>query len=239
MLSESFRDSPASITALTHSPLNLTCYAPDPSPPPSIIWLVNSHIFQTNDSRRNVVYDILTGRSTFQLFEVQYSDAGQYQCIAISDIGTELYQSNVGTLTVQGKYVYTCHYILSLYEANIIHYYAGSGQPSFRQPLSPVITPAGNQAVFQCNVISNPPATVSWTYGTPQQNLSNGGRIFFNSSTLIISNVQSSDEGYYHCIAQNSFGVNSTSAALTIGGDFKFKKLCKLVKSLKISMTAT
>ena len=57
---------------------------------------------------------------------------------------------------------------------------------------------------------------MSWTHG--QQNLSNGGRVFLNSSALIISSVQSSDEGYYYCNAQNSFGVNSTSAALTIGG---------------------
>ena len=99
------------------------------------------------------------------------------------------------------------------------HYYSfvsSTGQPSFREPLRSITASLGSQAVFHCLVVSNPPATVSWTHG--QQNLSNGGRVFLNSSALIISSVQSSDEGYYYCNAQNSFGVNSTSAALTIGG---------------------
>ena len=93
---------------------------------------------------------------------------------------------------------------------------SSTGQPSFRQPLRSITAAVGSQAVFQCLVVSNPPATVSWTHG--QQNLSNGGRIFLNSSALVISGVQSSDEGYYYCNAQNLFGVNSTSASLTIGG---------------------
>ena len=100
-----------------------------------------------------------------------------------------------------------------------IHYYffvSSTGQPSFREPLRSITASFGSQAVFHCLVVSNPPATVSWTHR--QQNLSNGGRVFLNSSALVISSVQSSDEGYYYCNAQNSFGVNSTSAALTIGG---------------------
>ena len=115
VLGESFRDSPASTTALTHNPLSLTCYAPDPSPPPSVVWLVNGSVFQTNDSRRSVLYDPTTGRSSFQFLEVEYSDAGQYQCRAVSEIGTELFQSNVGTLTVQGNpdsaFYYTDNYL--------------------------------------------------------------------------------------------------------------------------------
>ena len=100
--SESFRDSPASLTALTHAPLNLTCYVPDPSPPPLVEWLVNNSLFQENDDRRRAVYDNATGRSVYRFSEVEYSDAGQYRCIALSETGTELFQSDTGTLTVQG-----------------------------------------------------------------------------------------------------------------------------------------
>ena len=101
--SESFRDSPASITVLTHSPLTLTCYAPDPSPPPSILWLVNGVEFHTNDDRRTALYDSTTGRSTLQFSEVVYSDTGLYQCQAVNEMGSLLFQSDTGTLSVQGE----------------------------------------------------------------------------------------------------------------------------------------
>ena len=76
VLSESFRDSPASITVLTHSPLTLTCYAPDPSPPPSLLWLINGVAFQPNDDRRTAQYDPTTGRSTFQFRRSVHRSSG-------------------------------------------------------------------------------------------------------------------------------------------------------------------
>ena len=102
VLSESFRDSPPSITVLTHSPLTLTCYAPDPSPPPSLLWLINGVAFQPNDDRRTAQYDPTTGRSIFQFSDVLYSDAGEYKCQAINEMGSFLFESDTGTLSVQG-----------------------------------------------------------------------------------------------------------------------------------------
>ena len=48
------------------------------------------------------MYDSTTGRSTFQFIEVKYSDAGQYQCQAVDETGTVLFESDIGVLTVQG-----------------------------------------------------------------------------------------------------------------------------------------
>lgn len=74
---------------------------------------------------------------------------------------------------------------------------------------------------FNCDVISVPPATViAWTYESAgvQRVLTTGGRITISPVTsLIISNVQPSDDGYYICSAENSFGRNSTSGRLTVG----------------------
>lgn len=103
ILSESFRDSPANTTALTHNPFSLTCYAPDPSPPPSIVWLVNDVELSLNDDRRTVEYDLATGLGTLQFSEVEYSDAGLYKCQAVSEMGTVLFNSTTGTLNVQGE----------------------------------------------------------------------------------------------------------------------------------------
>lgn len=223
--SETFRDSPASVTALTHHSVALSCYAPDPSPPPSVVWLHND-ILQTADGRRTITYNSTTGRSEYQINEVAYSDAGQYRCLALDELGDIVFQSAVGTLTVNGVLLFlfiasfNFHILLpplllpsSSFDPSI------TGQPTFAQRLPPVATPLGSQATFQCHVISNPPATVSWTFGSPPQPLASGGRIFLNASTLIISNVQQSDVGYYQCVAENAFGVNATSAPLSIGGE--------------------
>ena len=48
------------------------------------------------------MYDPTIGQSTFQFLEVEYSDAGEYQCQAVSESGTVLFLSDAGTLTVQG-----------------------------------------------------------------------------------------------------------------------------------------
>ena len=101
---ETFRDSPASTTSLTHRQLTLSCYAPDPSPPPSVVWLHNE-IFQASTGRISVSYDNGTGRSEFQIREVAYGDAGDYRCLALDEEGAIMFQSHVGTLTVLGELV--------------------------------------------------------------------------------------------------------------------------------------
>ena len=93
-----------------------------------------------------------------------------------------------------------------------------TGRPAFSPPLPAVEVSIGGQAVFVCSVLSNPPATVSWAFGHPPQPLSTNQRIVVANTTLTINNVRSSDEGFYECIANNSYGRNSTSGRLTIAG---------------------
>ena len=93
-----------------------------------------------------------------------------------------------------------------------------TGRPAFSPPLPAVEVSIGGQAVFTCSVLSNPPATVSWAFGHPPQPLSTNQRIVVANTTLTINNVRGSDEGFYECIANNSYGRNSTSGRLTIAG---------------------
>ena len=96
--------------------------------------------------------------------------------------------------------------------------FLATGRPAFSPSLPAVEVSIGGQAVFTCRVLSNPPATVSWAFGNPPQPLSTNQRITVANTTLTINNVQSSDEGFYECIANNSYGRNSTSGRLTIAG---------------------
>ena len=97
-----------------------------------------------------------------------------------------------------------------------------TGRPAFSPSLPAVEVSIGGQAVFTCSVLSNPPATVSWAFGNPPQPLSTNQRIVVANTTLTINNVQSSDEGFYECIANNSYGRNSTSGRLTIAGTYVY-----------------
>ncbi len=224
-----FRDPPANTSALTNTPITLTCSAPDPSPPPSIIWL-HDNIFAGSTGGVIVTYNAATGVSEYMILSVSYYDAGAYQCLALSTQGEAVSFSEIGILTVQGVCVvfictYTCVYLHHSHFANLyqtLYKYLlslASGHPAFAQLLSPVTVPIGGEAVFQCQILSNPPATVVWLYGQNGQPVVEGERISLTPSSLVIQEVQESDAGYYECRATNAFGLNSTSAPLTIGGE--------------------
>ena len=93
----------------------------------------------------------------------------------------------------------------------------------FDAPLSPGTVLLGNTAVVDCQVRSNPPATITWSYqlGTVTRTLATGGRVTISPGNRItIINVQEGDAGYYVCTARNVFGSNMTSGRLSIGSKF-------------------
>ena len=94
-----------------------------------------------------------------------------------------------------------------------------SGHPEFGAPLPSITAAVGGRGEFNCDVLSIPPASISWSHDSGGV-LTSGGRFTISptpSITLTITNVQESDEGYYICTAQNSFGRNATSGRLTVG----------------------
>lgn len=92
-----------------------------------------------------------------------------------------------------------------------------SGLPAFDPLMESVTTGITTTAQFSCNVLSNPPATVTWFFNGAQ--IFNNDKFTLTPSLLTISNVQLSDDGFYKCRATNSFGNNETSARLTVTGD--------------------
>ena len=98
-----FRDSPANVEALTNFPITLSCSAPDPAPPASILWLHND-IAATSNDRISIVYDSSTGRSEFKISSVNYFDDGTYQCFAENDQGEIVSSSEIGNLTAIGEF---------------------------------------------------------------------------------------------------------------------------------------
>ena len=90
------------------------------------------------------------------------------------------------------------------------------GIPVFEPLLQSQTASLTSTTQFTCNVVSNPTATVTWAFnGAP---LTNSDKYTISSTSLIISNLQMSDDGYYRCQASNSFGTNQTIAKLTVTG---------------------
>ena len=113
-----------------------------------------------------------------------------------------------------------------------------TGHPGFAHSLQPAIVPLGGTAVFECPVLSNPPADVGWTFqdGTP---ITSGIKYVISpATTLSITDVQATDERFYVCTATNTFGRNSTSARLAIGSKLRMLDstyICKFTSQILLT----
>ena len=86
--------------------------------------------------------------------------------------------------------------------------------------------PVGNTALFSCVAIGYPPPSVFWVTGdgvlynssriTIENTVIVQGGVIFVHSILEICSVESEDENYYTCVANNSVGYNQSSFLLTV-----------------------
>ena len=95
------------------------------------------------------------------------------------------------------------------------------GPPIFVPSLSAIAVQEGGTAVIRCSAISNPPSSLTWfsETGASRQLLTSGDRILISpANRLTISNVQQGDNGFYTCLATNTFGSNATTGRLILAG---------------------
>lgn len=97
----SFRDSPASTTALTNFPTTLSCTFQQPVPS-GIRWERDDSQVLGEGGRLSISYDGITGRSELRVASVRYGDAGDYLCRALDAGGRVLASSETATIVVQG-----------------------------------------------------------------------------------------------------------------------------------------
>ncbi|KAL9951088.1 hypothetical protein ACROYT_G043684 [Oculina patagonica] len=77
--------------------------------------------------------------------------------------------------------------------------------------------PERDNVTLTCNADGNPEPTISWTRNGYPLDTSEDSRITFseNKKQLIITNVKRTDSGEYRCVAKDSLG-NDTSTAATL-----------------------
>ena len=88
-----------------------------------------------------------------------------------------------------------------------------------------------NPTIFSCQATGEPVPSISWYFKGVMINVSDASKYNISNtmsetivtSSLTISNVQSSDVGTYTCKAENIIGIDQSSGILTVNG----KSCCK------------
>ena len=98
--------------------------------------------------------------------------------------------------------------------------------PSF---VSSVTAIEGNDVLLNCSAVGNPTPRVTWWRGTEELLgvLSNG--------SILLSSVQTNNEGNYTCRAANSLGLIEATLSLIIQGESLTRTFCviRLIGSFK------
>lgn len=87
-------------------------------------------------------------------------------------------------------------------------------KPFFNKEPQDVVMVVGQRVVFQCSVEGEPSPSVLWRREDGKMPIGRA-RILDNKS-LLIDNVQTSDEGLYICVAENLVGSITTKASLVV-----------------------
>ena len=220
-----------------------------------IMWRFNgSIVLSTNDTADTAKYSINRDRSiplqfgSLTVSNVQYSDRGVYQCIAISDAGNA---SASATLTVHGEQ--------NLSDMSARLYFLHTVPPSILSSSAPVSKVINSSASLFCLVRGYPLPTISWLKdGLPvaadssitittqsATSVSPGYLQQLNTtftgdvgviSVLQFSSLQRKDNGMYVCQAMNAFNQSliftvATNAItiIVLGNYYFFHECCYVI----------
>ncbi|XP_063033257.1 basement membrane-specific heparan sulfate proteoglycan core protein isoform X2 [Melospiza melodia melodia] len=137
--------------------------------------------------------------SRLQLSQLSVADSGEYVCRA--DTGSVFREASVSvTVTSRDSSSYRLQSpIISI------------------DPHSMAVAP-GEDATFKCRVHDGArPVNITWRMG-PGQHLQDNVKISANGSVISISGAHVGNQGAYHCVASNRFGVASSVVNLVVQG---------------------
>ncbi|XP_066058873.1 basement membrane-specific heparan sulfate proteoglycan core protein isoform X2 [Chamaea fasciata] len=137
--------------------------------------------------------------SRLRLSQLSVADSGEYVCRA--DMGSVSREAIVSvTVTSRGSSSYRLQSpIISI------------------DPHSMAVAP-GEEATFKCRVHDGAqPVNITWRMG-PGQHLQDNVKISANGSVISITNAHVGNQGAYHCVASNRFGVASSVVNLVVQG---------------------
>ncbi|KAH7671532.1 Immunoglobulin I-set domain containing protein, partial [Aphelenchoides avenae] len=192
MLRDEFRVRPRTITAIIGNRATMECSPPRGFPEPVVTWKKDEKELNVQDDKRYSLHP--SGNLVIE--NVQRSDAGFYQCVAVNMVGERV--SNPAKLSVYEK-------------------------PRFLAEPKDTTADANSSVLFDCRVAGEPTPTVSWKKRDDQMPV---GRAYITTDSrgLRIDRVQVGDEGEYVCQAKNSAGSIEASARLKVNSPPAFSK---------------
>ncbi|XP_056647981.1 roundabout homolog 2-like [Diorhabda sublineata] len=119
--------------------------------------------------------------------DVRQHDEGRYQCVAHNLVGSR--ETPVATLKVHVK-------------------------PLFNKEPQDIVALTGQKVIFECTVEGDPTPNVLWRREDGKMPI--GRARIMDDKSLLIDNVQTSDEGLYICDAENLVGAISARASLVV-----------------------
>ncbi|KAG8517692.1 Leucine-rich repeats and immunoglobulin-like domains protein 2, partial [Galemys pyrenaicus] len=189
---------PETTIALRGMNVTLTCTAVSSSDSPmSTVWRKDSEILYDAEIENFVRYQQQAGEaleytSVLNLFNVNFTDEGKYQCIATNHFGSNY--SYKAKLTV-------------------------NEMPSFLKTPMDLTIRTGAMARLECAAEGHPAPQISWQKdGGTDFPAARERRMHVmpEDDVFFIANVKIEDMGIYSCMAQNTAGGLSANASLTV-----------------------
>ena len=205
-----------STTAAEGSFISFTCAA---SGSPTITWQKDGVAIVPSPS----ITVMMSGdMSTLTLSSVTSTDAGSYSCVASNAQGSATSAS--ATLTLESEYLSQPTLVQYLFYS---HSVAGMA-PRIQEPPQDITVSIGQMVQLSCSATGDPTPTIQWFLNGITELLSNADLTVTSiggSSNLTIHSIQASDAAIYECRAENSAGIDSAIATITVSGKCRYSKL--------------
>ncbi|CEF63660.1 Hemicentin-1 [Strongyloides ratti] len=161
---------------------------------------------------RTQVFENIDGNTELEVLSASRFDAGCYRCVAENEYGSARTTCDV-IIEAKGRKI-SRDYTSDLSSGNA---------PGFITPLTIKRVKVGEDVTFECLPYGKPFPDIKWLKDGLE--LSNSQNVIIESETegkqrLTIKSAKFESEGYYRCVATNSFGTASTKAELIVTGMF-------------------